>query len=87
MIFSLQEREQFYPQKKENISSQRFEIVSIGNGYYNIIAEHSGKALQAVGDGKAGYAYIEQRERNSALEAQNGVLLMRETEHIILCQR
>lgn len=56
--------------KKENISSQRFEIVSIGNGYYNIIAEHSGKALQAVGDGKAGYAYIEQRERNSALEAQ-----------------
>ena len=31
--------------KKENISSQRFEIVSIGNGYYNIIAEHSGKAL------------------------------------------
>ena len=46
--------------KKENISSQRFEIVSIGNGYYNIIAEHSGKALQAVGDGKAGYAYIEQ---------------------------
>ena len=29
-----------------------------------------GKALQAVGDGKAGYAYIEQRERNSALEAQ-----------------
>ena len=26
--------------------------------------------MQAVGDGKAGYAYIEQRERNSALEAQ-----------------
>lgn len=56
--------------KKENVSSQRFEIVSVGNGYYNIIAEHSGKALQVIGNGSSGYAYVEQRERNSDSEAQ-----------------
>mgnify|MGYP005759527933 CR=1 FL=1 len=54
----------------EEKSNQRFEIVSTGDGYYNIIAEHSGKALEAVGDVSAGYTYIQQKDRDSSSQAQ-----------------
>ena len=44
----------------DNISAQRFEITSVGNGYYNIVAEHSGKAMDVKGGSAASGTMIQQ---------------------------
>ena len=49
-------------------SSQRYEIVKTSDGYYNIIAEHSGKALEVQGNSSG--ASICQKERNVNSQAQ-----------------
>lgn len=49
-------------------SSQRYEIVKTSDGYYNIIAEHSGKALEVQGNSSG--ASICQKERNINSQAQ-----------------
>lgn len=37
----------------KNTSSQRFEVYYVGNGYYKILAEHSGKALDVASASKS----------------------------------
>ena len=56
--------------KDERKSSQRFEIVSTGDGYYNIIAEHSGKALEVKGGSPAAGTAIQQNTLNRNSMAQ-----------------
>ena len=49
-------------------SSQRYEIVKTSDGYYNIIAEHSGKALEVQGNSSG--ASICQKDRDVNSQAQ-----------------
>ena len=51
-------------------SSQRFEIVSCGDGYYNIIAEHSGKALEIKGGGSTSGVNVQQSKLDITSDAQ-----------------
>lgn len=58
-----------------NKSSQRFEVISTGDGFYNIVAEHSGKALEVKdGSAEAG-AEIRQNTLNSSSKAQKWCFL------------
>lgn len=50
---------------KNGSSAQRFEITSIGNGYYTITAEHSGKVLDINGASTANGAVIQQYTGNN----------------------
>lgn len=47
-------------------SSQRFEIINVGNKQYKILAEHSGKALDIQGSNASSGANIQQYEWHSA---------------------
>lgn len=51
-------------------SSQRFEIRSAGNGYYYLIAEHSGKALDVRGGSSADGTAVQQYALNTSAAAQ-----------------
>lgn len=51
-------------------SSQRFEIRSAGNGYYYLIAEHSGKALDVRGGSSADGTVVQQYALNTSAAAQ-----------------
>lgn len=51
-------------------SSQRFEIRSAGNGYYYLIAEHSGKALDVKGGSSADGTPVQQYTLNTSVAAQ-----------------
>lgn len=51
-------------------SSQRFEIISRGEGYYNIIAEHSGKALEVKGGVSTAGINVQQSKLDITSEAQ-----------------
>lgn len=53
-----------------DVSSQRFEIISAGSGYYYIIAEHSGKALDVRGGSKDPGTVIQQYTLNKSAAAQ-----------------
>lgn len=53
-----------------NLSSQRFEIISCGDGYYNIVAEHSGKALEVKGGAGQKEVYVQQNKLNTSSNAQ-----------------
>lgn len=56
--------------RNDEKSSQRFEVISTGDGYYNIIAEHSGKALEIRDGSDTAGAYIQQSEWDKTSEAQ-----------------
>lgn len=56
--------------RNDEKSSQRFEVISTGDGYYNIIAEHSGKALEIRDGSDASGAYIQQSNWNKTSQAQ-----------------
>lgn len=51
-------------------SSQRFEIISAGDGSYYIVAEHSGKALEVKGSSSASGVVIQQNTLNRNSQAQ-----------------
>ena len=55
--------------KNKNNGSQKFSVVSVGDRYYQIVAEHSGKALEVVKD-QSGNTFIEQKNRNINSQAQ-----------------
>lgn len=45
--------------------NQRFKLVDLGNGYFNIIAKHSGKALHVNAGSTSDNAYIKQWSNNN----------------------
>lgn len=51
-------------------SAQRFEIINRGNGYYNIIAEHSGKALEVKDGISTAGVNVQQSKLDVTSEAQ-----------------
>lgn len=44
----------------KNISAQRFEVEYVGNGYYKIVAEHSGKSLDILNGSEKKNANLQQ---------------------------
>lgn len=71
--------------KDERKSSQRFEIVSTGDGYYNIIAEHSGKALEVKGGSSAAGTAIQQNTLNRNSLAQKWCFMSAGDGYYYLC--
>lgn len=71
--------------KDEGKSSQRFEIVSTGDGYYNIIAEHSGKALEVKGGSSAAGTAIQQNTLNRNSLAQKWCFMNAGNGYYYLC--
>lgn len=71
--------------KDEGKSSQRFEIVSTGDGYYNIIAEHSGKALEVKGGSSAAGTAIQQNTLNRNSLAQKWCFMSAGDGYYYLC--
>ncbi len=71
--------------KDERKSSQRFEIVSTGDGYYNIIAEHSGKALEVKGGSPAAGTAIQQNTLNRNSMAQKWCFMSAGDGYYYLC--
>ena len=71
--------------KDESKSSQRFEIVSTGDGYYNIIAEHSGKALEVKGGSPAAGTAIQQNTLNRNSMAQKWCFMSAGDGYYYLC--
>ena len=71
--------------KDERKSSQRFEIVSTGDGYYNIIAEHSGKALEVKGGSSAAGTTIQQNTLNRNSMAQKWCFMSAGDGYYYLC--
>lgn len=51
-------------------SSQRIEVKSAGNGYYYLVAEHSGKALDVRGGSSADGTVVQQYTLNTSAAAQ-----------------
>lgn len=49
----------------KNISAQRFEVEYVGNGYYKIVAEHSGKSLDILNGSEKKNANLQQYAWNS----------------------
>ena len=56
--------------KNDGKSSQRFEVISAGDGSYYIVAEHSGKALEVKGGSSASGVTIQQNTWNRNSKAQ-----------------
>ena len=54
----------------KKVSSQRIEVRSAGNGYYYLIAEHSGKALDVRGGSGADGTVVQQYALNTSAAAQ-----------------
>ena len=54
----------------KKVSSQRIEVRSAGNGYYYLIAEHSGKALDVRGGSSADGTVVQQYALNTSAAAQ-----------------
>ena len=50
----------------KNISAQRFEVEYVGNGYYKIVAEHSGKSLDILDGSEKKNANLQQYAWNSS---------------------
>ena len=71
--------------RNESKSSQRFEIVSTGDGYYNIIAEHSGKALEVKGGSSAAGTSIQQNTLNRNSLAQKWCFMSAGGGYYYLC--
>ena len=71
--------------RNESKSSQRFEIVSTGDGYYNIIAEHSGKALEVKGGSSAAGTSIQQNTLNRNSLAQKWCFMSAGDGYYYLC--
>lgn len=53
-----------------NSSSQRFEVMSAGDGYYYIVAEHSGKAIDVKGGSNVSGTALQQYSLNKSVAAQ-----------------
>lgn len=56
--------------QNKDISSQRFEVISTGDGYYNIVSENSGKALEVAGGTGTAGELILQNSLNINADAQ-----------------
>ena len=68
----------------KNISAQRFEVEYVGNGYYKIVAEHSGKSLDILNGSEKKNANLQQYAWNSSdaqlwkfVKADNGTYYIR----------
>ena len=55
-----------YVAANQSLSSQRYELTYIGNGYYKIIAEHSGKALDIVSGNSSAGTNVQQYSWNGS---------------------
>lgn len=55
-----------------DLSSQRFEVISTGDGYYKIVAEHSGKVLDVKGGSSVSGTPVQQYTENSTSSQQWG---------------
>lgn len=71
--------------KNAGSSAQRFEVVSTGDGYYNIIAEHSGKALEVKGGSSAAGTAIQQNTLNRNSLAQKWCFMNAGDGNYYLC--
>ena len=56
-----------------NVNQQKFEIINLGNGYYKIMAIHSGKVLDVANAGKENLTNVWQHEDNGT-DAQQWII-------------
>ncbi len=61
------------PNPEDLTDNQKFQITSIGNGYYTIEAKHSGKVLDVPGAGTANGTLVQQYDSNGS-DAQQWVI-------------
>lgn len=61
---------QLWEKSAQATDNQKFEIKSVGNGYYSIQAKHSGKVLDVVGAGKANQTKVQQYTSNGSYAQQ-----------------
>lgn len=61
---------QLWEKSAQATDNQKFEIKSVGNGYYSIQAKHSGKVLDVVGAGTVNQTKVQQYESNGSYAQQ-----------------